>query len=161
MDGFNLDCCYAPLLVVSVHLGLAVFSFRLDTWSTSRGDTAQILGVGAGVALASHLNQRLGLMVAPQQQQQPLPLPALSAGLACAAALRLGVGVLVLLGTRALLKAVTIPLVCRAFGVSSRDVRRARQHMEVELAYRYLVYGTLGFSMLFLVPLLFRHVGLS
>lgn len=159
MDGFNLDCCYAPLVVVSVHLGLAVFSFTLDTWSTSRGDTAQILGVGAGVALASHLNQRLGLMVAPQPL--PLPLPALSAGLACAAVLRLGVGVLVLLGTRALLKAVTIPLVCRAFGVSSRDVRKARQHMEVELAYRYLVYGTLGFSMLFLVPLLFRHLGLS
>ncbi|CAF87088.1 unnamed protein product, partial [Tetraodon nigroviridis] len=41
------------------------------------------------------------------------------------------------------------------------DVREARQHMEVELRYRYIVYGTLGFSMLILVPLLFRHMQLS
>lgn len=160
-DSFNLTCRYAPLIIVSLHLGLGLFSFTLDTWSTSRGDTAQILGVGAGVALASHVNHQMGLMPDPTAEQLPFALPDVGVRLALAAALRLIVGVLVLLATRGLMKALTIPLVCRAFGVSSRDVRKARQHMEVELPYRYIVYGTLGFSMLFLVPLLFRHMQLS
>lgn len=161
MDGFNLTCRYAPLIIVSLHLGLGLFSFTLDTWSTSRGDTAQILGVGAGVALASHLNHQMGLMPDPTAEQLPFALPELGFRLVVTAALRLLMGVLVLLATRGLMKAVTIPLVCRVFGVSSSDVREARQHMEVELPYRYIVYGMLGFSMLFSVPLLFRHMQLS
>ncbi|KAM9341066.1 sphingosine-1-phosphate phosphatase 1 [Symphorus nematophorus] len=161
IDGFNLTCRYAPLIIISFHLGLGLFSFTLDTWSTSRGDTAQILGTGAGVALASHVNHLLGLMPDPTPEQLPFTMPALSAGLVGMAMLRLFVGVLVLMATRALMKAVTIPLVCRVFGVPSDDVRKARQHMEVELPYRYIVYGAVGFNVLFLVPLLFSYIQLS
>lgn len=161
IDGFNLSCSYAPLVIVSLHLGLGLFSFTLDTWSTSRGDTAQILGSGAGVALASHVNHLLGLMPDPTPDQLPFTMPALSAGLVGAALVRLVVGVLVLVATRALMKAMTIPLVCRLFRVPCDDVRKARQHMEVELPYRYIVYGTVGFNVLFLVPLLFSCLQLS
>ncbi|KAG7232942.1 hypothetical protein INR49_005794 [Caranx melampygus] len=161
VDGFNLTFRYAPLIIISLHLGLGLFSFTLDTWSTSRGDTAQILGTGAGVALASHVNHHLGLLPDATPDQLPLATPALSAALVGAAVLRLVGGVLVLVATRALMKAVTIPLVCRVFGVPSGDVRKARQHMEVELPYRYIVYGTVGFNVLFLVPLLFSYLQLS
>nr|XP_046269708.1 sphingosine-1-phosphate phosphatase 1 [Scatophagus argus]XP_046269709.1 sphingosine-1-phosphate phosphatase 1 [Scatophagus argus] len=161
IDNFNLTCRYAPLVIISLHLSLGLFSFNLDTWSTSRGDTAQILGSSAGVALASHVNHLLGLMPDPMPEQLPFAMPALSASLVGTAMLRLAVGVLVLMATRALMKAVTIPLVCWVFGVSSADVRKARQHMEVELPYRYIVYGTVGFSVLFLVPLLFSYMQLS
>ncbi|KAK9534173.1 hypothetical protein VZT92_009237 [Zoarces viviparus] len=157
IDGFNLTCRFAPLIIVSFHLGLGLFSFTLDTWSTSRGDTAQILGTGAGVALASHVNRRLGLMPDPTPDQLPYATPAFGAGLVTAALLRLVLGVLVLMATRALMKAVTMPLVCRVFGVPSGDVRKARQHMEVELPYRYIVYGAVGFNVLFLVPLLLSY----
>lgn len=157
IDGFNLTCRFAPLIIVSLHLGLGLFSFTLDTWSTSRGDTAQILGTGAGVALASHVNRRLGLMPDPTPDQLPFVTPAFGAGLVAAALLRLVLGVLVLMATRALMKAVTMPLVCRVFGVPSGDVRKARQHMEVELPYRYIVYGAVGFNVLFLVPLLLSY----
>ncbi|XP_061599667.1 sphingosine-1-phosphate phosphatase 1 [Cololabis saira] len=161
IDSFNLSYRYAPLIIVCLHLGLGLFSFTLDTWSTSRGDTAQILGSGAGVALASHVNYHLGLLPDPTPEQLPLTMPALSAGLVATAALRFLLGVLVLLATRALMKALTIPLVCWLVGVPSTDVREARQHMEVELPYRYVVYGTVGFSVLFLVPLLFTVLQLS
>lgn len=153
IDGFNLTCRYAPLIIISLHLGLGLFSFTLDTWSTSRGDTAQILGTGAGVALASHVNHLLGLMPDPTPEQLPFTAPTLSAGLVGMAMLRLVIGVVVLMTTRAVMKAVTIPLVCR--------VRKARQHMEVELPYRYIVYGVVGFSVLFLVPFLFSCLQIS
>lgn len=158
IDNFNLSCRYAPLVIVFIPLALALFSFTLDTWSTSRGDTAQILGVGAGVALASHVNQLLGLMPDLTADQLPLMVPTVSGGLVCGAMLRLVLGVIVLVAIRTLMKAVTIPLVCWLFKVPSSDVRKARQHVEVELPYRYIVYGTMGFSVLFLVPLLFTYV---
>lgn len=161
IDGFNLTCRYAPVIIISFHLGLGLFSFKLDTWSTSRGDTAQILGTGAGVALASHVNHLLGLMPDPTPEQLPFTMPAFTAGLVGAAMLRFLVGVLVVMTMRALMKAVTIPAVCWVVGVPSGDVRKARQLMEVELPYRYIVYGTLGFNALFLVPLLFSYLQLS
>ncbi|XP_069391713.1 sphingosine-1-phosphate phosphatase 1 [Paralichthys olivaceus] len=161
IDGFNLTCRCAPLIIISLHLGLGLFSFTLDTWSTSRGDTAQILGTGAGVALASHVNHYLGLLPDPTPDQLPFVFSALSVGLVSAALLRLVLGVLVLMATRALMKTITIPLVCWACGVPSGDVRKARQHMEVELPYRYIVYGAVGFNVLFLVPLLFSYMQLS
>ncbi|CAL8274027.1 unnamed protein product [Merluccius merluccius] len=161
VDGFNLTYRYAPLLIVSLHLALGLFSFTLDTWSTSRGDTAQILGTGAGVALASHVNYHLGLLPDPTPDQLPYTVSPLSAGLLGLVLVRLVLGVLVLMATRAVMKAVTIQVVCRLLGVPSGDVRKARQHMGVELPYRYIVYGTVGFAVLFLVPLLFSHTRLS
>lgn len=161
VDAYYLSGRYAPLVIVAVHLGMGFFSFALDTWSTSRGDTAQILASGAGVALASHVNHLLGLLPDPTPDQLPLTVPALSAGLVGGAMLRHAVGVLVLMATRALMKAVTIPAVCWATGVPGTDVRKARQHMKVELPYRYIVYGTMGFNVLFLVPLLFRYLQLA
>lgn len=161
IDGFNLTCRYAPIIIISLHLGLGLFSFTLDTWSTSRGDTAQILGTGAGIALASHVNYHLGLMPDLTPDQLPLSMPALSPSLVAVVMLRLVVGVLVLLATRAVMKAITIPLVCRVFRVPTDDLRKARQHMEVELPYRYIVYGTVGFNVVFLVPLLFSYMQLS
>ncbi|CDQ56161.1 unnamed protein product [Oncorhynchus mykiss] len=161
IDNFNLTYRYAPLIIISLHLGMGLFSFTLDTWSTSRGDTAQILGTGAGVALASHLNHYLGLMPDPPLDQLPLSPPALSAALLAVAMLRMCLGVLVLLAIRALMKAITIPLACRISGIPSGDVRKARQHMEVELPYRYIVYSMVGFSTLFLVPQLFTYLQLS
>uniref|UniRef100_A0A4W5PT11 Phosphatidic acid phosphatase type 2/haloperoxidase domain-containing protein n=1 Tax=Hucho hucho TaxID=62062 RepID=A0A4W5PT11_9TELE len=138
INNFKLTYHYAPLIIISLHLGMGLFSFTLDTWSTSWGDTAQILGTGTGVALASHLNHYLGLMSDSPLEQLPLSPPALRTALLAVAMLRFYLGTLVLLATRALMKAITIPL--------------ARQHMEVELPYKHIVYGMVGFNTLFLVP---------
>lgn len=160
IDTFNRTHPYAPLMIISLHVGLGLFSFTLDTWSTSRGDTAQILGSGAGIALASHVNYHLGLLPDPPASAFPLQPPSFTLSLVALCLLRFFLGVLILLATRAVMKALTIPLVCWVFGIPSNDVRKARQHMEVELPYRYIVYGTVGLNALFLVPFLFAQVGL-
>ncbi|KAM9421039.1 sphingosine-1-phosphate phosphatase 1 isoform 3-T3 [Salvelinus alpinus] len=161
IDSFYLTSHHAPLVIVILHVGLGFLAFTLDSWSTSRGDTAQALGTGAGAALASHLNHQLGLLADPPLSSLPLALPPLSAALLARSLLRLLLGVVVLLATRAAMKAVTIPLACRVFGLPAGDVRQARQHMEVELSYRYIVYGTVSFSCVCLVPLLFSYLNLS
>lgn len=161
IDEFNLSSRFAPALTVSLHAALGLFSFTLDTWSTSRGDTAQILGTGAGIAVSSHLNHQLSLIHDPPASMLPLQAPPLSWGLFGWSLLRFVLGVVMLIGTREVMKTLTIPLVCRAVGISSQDVRKARQNMLVELPYRYIVYWTVGFGAFFLVPFIFSCIGLS
>ncbi|XP_009982577.1 PREDICTED: sphingosine-1-phosphate phosphatase 1, partial [Tauraco erythrolophus] len=161
IDNFNLTYKYAPLIIISLHLALGIFSFTLDTWSTSRGDTAQILGCGAGVACGSHVNYIMGLKLDPSPHTLPLSLSSLTVTVFGKAILRLLIGVIVLLLTKVAMKKATIPLACKIFRIPHDDVRKARQRMEVELPYRYITYGTVGFSLMFVVPCLFHFIGLS
>ncbi|XP_030627824.1 sphingosine-1-phosphate phosphatase 1 [Chanos chanos] len=161
IDNFYLSHDHAPLVIPVVHVGLGLLAFSLDTWSTSRGDTAQALATGAGAALASHLNHQLGLFPDPPESALPLTLPVINGALLGRSLSRLLVGVAVLLAVRAVMKALAIPLACRVFGVPSDDVRQARQHSPVELTYRYLVYGMVAFCCVFLVPVFFSYMNLS
>ncbi|XP_017565977.1 sphingosine-1-phosphate phosphatase 1 [Pygocentrus nattereri] len=161
IDTFYLSSSSAPLVILLLHVGLALVAFSLDSWSTSRGDTAQALATGAGGALACHLNHQLGLQPDPPLSSLPLKLPVIDRALLGRSLLRLLVGVTVLLAVRAVMKAVAIPLACRLFGVPSDDVRKARQNANVELTYRFLVYGTVAFCCVFLVPLFFDYLNLS
>lgn len=161
IDNYYMTGHYAPLVIVVSHVGFGLVAFSLDSWSTSRGDTAQALGTGAGAALASHVNYQLGLLLDPPLSSLPLTLPPLSINLVLRSLLRFFIGVLVILVTRMVMKALTIPFLCRLFGLPTDDVRRARQHMKVELPYRYIVYSVVGFSCVSFVPLLFGILDLA
>lgn len=161
IDAFYLSSSAAPALILLLHVGLAILAFSLDSWSTSRGDTAQALATGAGGALASHLNQQLNLQPDPAASLLPLKMPSITSALLGRTLLRLLIGVAVLLAVRAIMKAIAIPLACNLFRVPSDDVRKARQNPRVEITYRFVVYGTVAFCCVFLVPLFFLCLNLS
>ncbi|XP_034017494.1 sphingosine-1-phosphate phosphatase 1-like [Thalassophryne amazonica] len=161
IDTFYMTDRCAPLVILVSHVSLGLVAFSLDSWSTSRGDTAQALGTGAGAALATHMNHQLGLLTDLPPSSLPLVLPPITAGLVFRSLLRFFSGVAVLLVTRMAMKAVTVPFLCRVFGLPSNDARWARQHMKVELPYRYIVYGVVGFSCVSVVPLLFKICNLA
>ncbi|XP_073348830.1 sphingosine-1-phosphate phosphatase 1 [Pagrus major] len=161
IDNFYMTDHYAPLVIIVSHVSLGLVAFTLDSWSTSRGDTAQALGTGVGAALATHVNYQLGLLPDPPLSSLPLTLPPITVSLVVLSLLRFFIGVAVILVTRMVMKAVTIPFLCRLFGLPSDDVRQARQHMKVELPYRYIVYSVVGFSCVCVVPLLFRILNLA
>ncbi|XP_017282848.1 sphingosine-1-phosphate phosphatase 1 [Kryptolebias marmoratus] len=161
IDTYYMMGSYAPLVIVVSHVSLGLVAFSLDSWSTSRGDTAQALGTGAGAALATHANYHLGLLLDPPASSLPLTLPPLTVGLVLRSLLRFFIGVAVLLVTRMGMKAVTVPFLCRLFGLPSDDVRQARQHMKVELPYRYIVYSVVGFVCVCFVPVFFRVLNLA
>ncbi|XP_053553257.1 sphingosine-1-phosphate phosphatase 1 [Bombina bombina] len=160
IDTFNLTYKYSPLIIISLHLAMGIFSFTLDTWSTSRGDTAQILGSGAGIACGSHVNYMLGLLSDTPPEALPFTTPPITVTLLGKAMLRFLIGVVVLLLIRAAMKKICIPLACKVFGIPCDDLRKARQRMEVELPYRYITYGVVGFGAMFIVPFLFTWIGL-
>uniref|UniRef100_A0A8D1E9Z4 Sphingosine-1-phosphate phosphatase 1 n=1 Tax=Sus scrofa TaxID=9823 RepID=A0A8D1E9Z4_PIG len=161
IDNFNQTHKYAPLIIIGLHLALGIFSFTLDTWSTSRGDTAEILGSGAGIACGSHFTYKMGLTLDPPLDILPLARPPISVTLLGKAILRILIGMVFVLVVRDIMKRITIPLACKIFNIPCDDVRKARQHMEVELPYRYITYGMVGFSITFLVPYLFFFIGIS
>lgn len=161
IDSFYMMDHYAALVIIVSHVSLGLVAFSLDSWSTSRGDTAQALGTGVGAALATHVNYQLGLLLDPPLSTLPLTLPPISTSMVFLSLLRFLIGVAVLLITRMVMKAVTIPFLCRLFGLPSDNVRQARQHMKVELPYRYIVYSVVGFSCVCVVPLLFRILNLA
>ncbi|TKS76397.1 Sphingosine-1-phosphate phosphatase 1 [Collichthys lucidus] len=139
IDSFYMMGHYAPLVIIVSHA----------------------LGTGAGAALATYVNYQLGLLMDPPLSSLPLTFPSISTSLVFLSLLRFLIGVAVLLVTRMIMKAVTIPFLCRLFGLPSDDVRQARQHMKVELPYRYIVYSVVGFSCVCVVPLLFRILNLA
>ncbi|XP_060030845.1 sphingosine-1-phosphate phosphatase 1 isoform X2 [Erinaceus europaeus] len=161
IDNFNQTHKYAPLIIIGLHLALGIFSFTLDTWSTSRGDTAEILGSGAGIACGSHIAYNLGLMVDPSLDMLPLARPPVTVTLLGKAILRILIGMGFVLIVRFIMKKTTIPLACKIFSIPCDDIRKARQHMEVELPYRYITYGMVGLSITFFVPYIFSFIGLS
>ncbi|XP_044085439.1 sphingosine-1-phosphate phosphatase 1 [Neovison vison] len=161
IDNFNQTHKYAPLIIIGLHLALGIFSFTLDTWSTSRGDTAEILGSGAGIACGSHVTYNIGLILDPSLDVLPLARPPITVTLCGKAILRILIGMVFVLIVRDIMKKITIPLACKIFNIPCDDVRKARQHMEVELPYRYITYGMVGFSITFLVPYIFFFIGIS
>lgn len=161
IDNFNQTYKYAPLIIIGLHLALGIFSFTLDTWSTSRGDTAEILGSGAGIACGSHAAYNLGLLLDPSPHKLPLASPPFTATLLGKAILRVAIGMIFVMMVRDIMKKITIPLACKLFSIPCDDVRQARQHMEVELPYRYITYGMVGFSITYLVPCVFSFIGIS
>ncbi|KAM6906717.1 sphingosine-1-phosphate phosphatase 1-like [Lycodopsis pacificus] len=161
IDSFYMTDHFAPLVIIVSHVGLGLVAFSLDSWSTSRGDTAQGLGTAAGAAIATHVNYQLGLLLDPPLSSLPLTLPPIGTSLVVLAVLRFLIGVAVILITRMVMKAVTIPFLCRLFGLPTDDVRQARQRMKVELPYRYIVYSVVGFSCVCVVPLIFRISNLA
>nr|XP_032818657.1 sphingosine-1-phosphate phosphatase 1 [Petromyzon marinus] len=169
LDSLVLSCpqySYPPLLVALAHVAAALAAFTLDGWSTSRGDTAQILAVGAGVASGSRANRLLGLLATTQAPPERLPLPVLPGlpqlpGALVRTIARVLLGSAILLATKAALKSTSIPLACWLFSIPGDDVSVARRHAQVELPYRFITYGAVGFSAACLVPCAFSLVGLS
>ncbi|XP_012869287.1 PREDICTED: sphingosine-1-phosphate phosphatase 1 [Dipodomys ordii] len=161
IDNFNQTHKYAPLIIIGLHLALGIFSFTLDTWSTSRGDTAEILGSGAGIACGSHVSHSMGLMLDPPLDILPLARPPITVMLLGKAILRVLIGMVFVLVVRDIMKKTTIPLACKVFNIPCDDIRKARQHMEVELPYRYITYGMVGFSITFFIPYIFFFIGIS
>jgi len=161
IDGFYATHPFAPPAILLSHVGMGLLAFSLDSWSTSRGDTAQALGTGVGAALGTHVNHRLALLSDPPLSALPLAVPAAGVSVVARSLARFVLGVVVLLAARMAMKAVTIPALCRVFGMPAGDVRRARQHMRVELPYRYIVYSVVGFCCVCVVPYVFSVVNLA
>ena len=147
---------YTPIFIILIVIFL-IYIYPVDTkhWSRDRGDTGAILGAGMGVLLAH-------CVIGPfpddlETGPIPISLPSInSMGLSIT---RFVVGLLLLLPTRFIMKLFCyklLPVIMPTHGVKEEGKRPL-----VELPYKLITYGALGFNALYLCSLVFEICGIS
>lgn len=151
IDRFQLTSAISPVVGFLLPLFLSYTYPELDHYSTTRGDTITILGVGAGCSVGYWVDERLGqtpLVV-------PAPLPALSADAVARGVARFFIGALALVGTRQVVKTLSLHLLYSWYKVPKSDTA-ARRRKEIEVPYKFVTYASVGFVNTIVVNRLFK-----
>ncbi|XP_023834640.1 sphingosine-1-phosphate phosphatase 2 [Salvelinus sp. IW2-2015] len=157
-DRLQLTSPLSPVGALVLALFLSYTYPELDHYTTTRGDTTTILGVGAGCSVGYWVNERLGETFEPQGVL-PIPLPALTLGGLALASSRFVVGVVALVATRQIMKTASLWVLCFWYGVSVKDID-ARRRKEIEVPYKFTTYTSIGLVHSILVNRLFIVLGL-
>lgn len=158
IDRFQLTSHISPIVAVSLTLFLSYTYPELDHYSTTRGDTITILGVGAGCSVGYWVNEQLGQTFEPQGVL-PVPLPTLTVNVMARGTARFLVGAAALVGTRQLVKTVSLLLLYAWYKVSKSD-DSARRRKEIEVPYKFATYTAVGLVNSILVNRVFVQLGL-
>lgn len=157
-DEVQLHSRCSPVLAVVLPALLCWAYPELDHYSTTRGDTTIILAAASGCWLGYWLNQQLGLTFEPEGPL-PMPLPSLTPVTFALGVARFAVGLSVLLPTRQCARWASLALVCRCYGELPGNPE-ARRRKEIEVAYKFATYGSVGLVNTVLVNRLFLLLGL-
>lgn len=151
MDRFQLTSTISPVVCFSLPLFLGYTYPELDHYSTTRGDTITILGVGAGCSVGYWVEERLGQIPAVL----PAPLPALTTDALARGVARFFVGVLVLVATRQVVKTLSLHVLYSWYKVPKSDTA-ARRRKEIEVPYKFATYSSVGFINTMVVDRVFK-----
>ncbi|XP_077397923.1 sphingosine-1-phosphate phosphatase 2 isoform X1 [Festucalex cinctus] len=157
-DRFQLTSSLSPIVALTLPLFLSYTYPQLDHYSTTRGDTTTILGVGAGCSVGYWLNKQLGETFEPQGAL-PVPFPTLTRYALASGTARFLVGVGALVGTRQVMKAVSLHLLYCWYKVPKFD-QRARRRKEIEVPSKFATYTAVGLVHSILVNRVFILLGL-
>ncbi|KAK5604804.1 hypothetical protein CRENBAI_009679 [Crenichthys baileyi] len=157
-DSFQLTSPMSPIIALSLLFFLSYMYPELDYYSTTRGDTTTILGVCAGCSVGYWVNAQLGHTFEPQGSL-PVPLPTLTALSVARSAGRSLVGVATLVGTRQIVKKLSLDLLYSWYNVLKTD-RNARRRKEIEVPSKFVTYTAVGLVNSILVNRFFVLLGL-
>ncbi|XP_071398176.1 sphingosine-1-phosphate phosphatase 2 isoform X2 [Centroberyx affinis] len=157
-DRFQLTSPISPAVALVLPLLLSYTYPELGHYSTTRGDTTTILGAGAGSSVGYWVNEQLGQTFEPRGVL-PVPLPTLTANALAIGTARCLVGAVALVGTRQIVKTVSLQALYFWYGVPQSD-RNARRRREIEVPYKFVTYTCVGLVNSILVNRVFILLGL-
>ncbi|XP_069389886.1 sphingosine-1-phosphate phosphatase 2 isoform X2 [Paralichthys olivaceus] len=157
-DHFQLTSRISPILALALPLFLSYTYPELDHYCTTRGDTTTILGAWAGCSVGYWVNVQLGQTFEPQGEL-PVPLPTLTAHALTVSAARFLLGVVALVGTRQIVKALSLQVLYSWYRVP-RSNESARRRREIEVPYKFATYTSVGLVNSILVNRVFFLLGL-
>ena len=159
MDTIESFLFYSPFtpvyLIVIVVLMLYIYPVDSQRWSKDRGDTAAILGTSLGVLIGHCVNGTFPDDLDPG----PFPVGVPSVSMMSLCIVRFVVGLLLLLPTRFVMKLLCyklLPVIMPTHGVEEVGKRPL-----VELPYKIITYGAIGFNALYLSRVVFDICGIS
>lgn len=147
---------YMPIyLILIVVFMLYIYPVDARNWSRDRGDTAAILGTSVGVLLGHCAHGAFPDDMDPG----PFPVAFPSIHVMSMCIVRFVVGLLLLLPTRFLMKLLCyklLPMIMPTHGVEEVGKRPL-----VEVPYKIITYGAIGFNALYLSKVVFEICGIS
>uniref|UniRef100_UPI0037E780DE sphingosine-1-phosphate phosphatase 2 n=1 Tax=Semicossyphus pulcher TaxID=241346 RepID=UPI0037E780DE len=158
VDHFQLTSPISPFMAFLLPLFLSYTYPELGHYSTTRGDTTTILGAGAGSSIGCWVNVQLGQTFEPQGEL-PVPLPTLTANSLAFGFARFLVGVVALVGTRQVVKTLSLRVLYSWYGVPKSD-SNARRRREIEVPSKFVTYLSVGVVNSILVNRVFLVLGL-
>ncbi|XP_034556367.1 sphingosine-1-phosphate phosphatase 2 [Notolabrus celidotus] len=158
LDRFQLTSPISPVVALFLPLLLSYTYPELDHYSTTRGDTTTILGAGAGCSIGYWVNVQLGQTFEPQEGL-PVPLPALTGGALVRTFARFLVGVVAVVGTRQVVKTLSLRALYSWYSVPKSD-DSARRRREIEVPSKFVTYTSVGLMNSILVNRVFLLLGL-
>uniref|UniRef100_A0A3P9IPG0 Sphingosine-1-phosphate phosphatase 2 n=1 Tax=Oryzias latipes TaxID=8090 RepID=A0A3P9IPG0_ORYLA len=157
-DRFQLTSRISPFVALSLLLFLSYTYPELDHYSTTRGDTTTILGVCAGCSVGYWVNEQLGRTFEPEGTL-PVPLPPMTAPAVGRGACRFLLGVVALVGTRQIMKRLSLQILYLWYKVPKSD-DNARRRKEIEVPSKFTTYTVVGLVNSILVNRAFFLLGL-
>nr|XP_033486810.1 sphingosine-1-phosphate phosphatase 2 isoform X1 [Epinephelus lanceolatus] len=157
-DNFQLQSSISPVVALSLLLFLSYTYPELDHYSPTRGDTTTILGVGAGCSVGYWVNEQLGETFEPKGVL-PVPLPTLTPTVLALGAARFVVGAVALVGTRQVVKTLSLQVLYAWYRVPKSD-DSARRKREIEVPYKFVTYTAVGLVNSILVNRVFILLGI-
>lgn len=156
-DRFQLTSCMSPFIALVLPLLLSYTYPELDHYSTTRGDTTTILGVGAGCSVGYWVNQQMRQTFEPLRL--PAPLPTLTSHVLAVGTARSLLGVAALVGTRQVVRTVSLQVLYWWYKVKEND-QSARRRKEIEVPCKFVTYTCVGLVHTILVNRAFVLLGL-
>lgn len=142
IDHFQLTSSISPVVGLLLPLFLSYTYPEPDHYSTTRGDTITILGVGSGCSMGYWVNQQLGQTFEPQGLL-PTPLPSLTTDALARGVARFFIGAVALVGTRQIVKTLSLHVLYSWYKVPKSDAA-ARRKKEIEVPYKFATYAAVG-----------------
>ncbi len=134
---------------------LYIYPVDPNHWSTDRGDTAAIMGASTGVLIGVWYagDNSDNLLTGPFVVELP-SIQCISLSI-----VRFIVGVLILLPTRFVMKLLCFKLL--PVLMPTHGVKEVVHRPLVELPYKIITYGAIGFNATYLAPIVFEICGIS
>ncbi|XP_029026420.1 sphingosine-1-phosphate phosphatase 2 isoform X2 [Betta splendens] len=158
-DRFQLSSAASPVVGLVLPLVLSYTYPELDHYSTTRGDTTTILGAAAGCSVGYWVDHQLGPAFEPQGAL-PVALPALTTDALLRGAARSALGIVALVGTRQIMKTLSLQVLYFWYKVPKHEEEGARKRREIEVPYKFATYTTVGLVNSILVNRFFILLGL-
>lgn len=130
------------------------------------GDTTMVVSVCIGVHIGAWTNYQLGVL-SESPDSPPYAIIWPSYEMLGLSALRTVIGFCCIIATRALCKSASYATVCTLLHLNSQELQQSqnsienRQKITVELSYKFITYALLGFNTVYLLPNVFRLIGIE
>ncbi|XP_015519638.1 sphingosine-1-phosphate phosphatase 1 [Neodiprion lecontei] len=165
-DYYFLTKDWALAILVAISIATVVYYPCSDKWTPTRGDTAMVVSVTAGVHVGAWLNYRTGAMSTPLLPP-PYNIIWPSYPMLGRTVLRTILGFCCIIATKALFKFLSYATMCAILRVNSKELMKSRNCLEnrnkvlVDLVYKYITCFMIGFNAVYLLPNVFSMIGIE